>query len=220
MYLNCHSFHSLRYGTIPLQDLVAQAAAFGVREMALTDINTVTGIYEYVRACEAVCIKPLVGIEFRDHHKFLYIGLALNREGIGEMNRLITEHNFGNMSLPERAPDFKNVIVIYTLENCPPDLKANEYMGIRPEQLPKLFNPIWKNRMNKMVVLQPVTFRTKKEYNLHKILRAIDLNVIGSRLSDADCCRTSEIMLPLCELEAKFEDYPAILENTKKIIGQ
>jgi DNA polymerase-3 subunit alpha/error-prone DNA polymerase len=33
--------------------------------MALTDINTVTGIYDFIKECKAVAIKPIVGIEFR-----------------------------------------------------------------------------------------------------------------------------------------------------------
>jgi hypothetical protein len=47
MYLNCHSYHSLRYGTIPLTELV-QLAAMRCKSMALTDY-TVTGIYVYQR---------------------------------------------------------------------------------------------------------------------------------------------------------------------------
>ena len=78
MFLNCHSFHSLRYGTIPLDDLIRQAADCGVTAAALTDINTVTGIYDFIKGCEASGIKPLVGIEFRCRHKFRYIGLAKN----------------------------------------------------------------------------------------------------------------------------------------------
>jgi DNA polymerase-3 subunit alpha/error-prone DNA polymerase len=42
--------------------------------MALTDINTVTGIYDFIKECKAVAIKPLVGIEFRYNNKLLYIG--------------------------------------------------------------------------------------------------------------------------------------------------
>ena len=52
MYLNCHSFHSLRYGTIPLEELIEQAVSCGVKAMALTDINTVTGIYDFIKGCE------------------------------------------------------------------------------------------------------------------------------------------------------------------------
>jgi DNA polymerase-3 subunit alpha/error-prone DNA polymerase len=88
-------------------------------------------------------------------------------------------------------------------------------LGIRPEQLPMLFHPIWKSKLDKMVVLQPVTFRTKKEFNLHKILRAIDSNVILSKLTETDYCRTSETMVPLKELLEKFSDHPKIIENTE-----
>jgi DNA polymerase-3 subunit alpha/error-prone DNA polymerase len=37
--------------------------------MALTDINTVTGIYDFIKECKAVAIKPIVGIEFRYNNK-------------------------------------------------------------------------------------------------------------------------------------------------------
>ena len=219
MYLNCHTFHSLRYGTIPLQDLVLQAAVCNVKAMALTDINTVTGIYEFIKACAAVNIKPIVGIEFRSGNELHFIGLAKNRGGIGEMNRLLTKHNFESTTFPEQ-PDFENTFVIYPFENAPENLLPHEYIGIRPEQLPKLFNPVWKKRIGKMVVLQPVTFRTKKEFNLHKILRAIDTNILLSKLTEADYCKTSEVMIPSDKLLEKFSDYPQIIQNTEAIIQQ
>ena len=220
MYLNCHSYHSLRYGTIPLNELVEQAALFGVTAMALTDINTITGIYDFTKSCKAFNIKPLVGIDFRNSSKQLYIGLAKNSAGIAEMNRLLTEHNFENCLLPYLAPCFENVFVIYPVDNVPDKLQEHEFIGITPEQLSKLYNPVWKNRINKMVVLQSVTYRTKEEFNLHKILRAIDLNIIGTKLTEADHCKISEVMLPVDNLIAKFSDYPIIIQNTKEIIAQ
>ena len=218
MYLNCHSFHSLRYGTIPLTELVQQAAFCGLKTMALTDINTVTGIYDFIKACQEVNIKPVVGIEFRCNHKLRYIGLAKNAKGLAEMNRFLTKHNFENSPLPLSAPDFKEVAIIYPFENKPTVLKEHEYVGINFEQLPKLFLPEWKNLLHKMVILQPVTFRTKREFNLHKILRAIDTNLILSKLTADDYCKTSELMIPLEELLAKFKEYPQIIENTETII--
>ncbi len=220
MYLNCHSFHSLRYGTIPLQDLVQEAALHGVKTMALTDINTITGIYDFVKLCGEVNIKPIVGIDFRNKNKQEYIGLAKNREGIAEMNGLITEHNFADTPLPKRAPAFKNVFVIYPFENIPEELNENEFVGIRPEQLSKLFNHNWKRWLDKMVILKPVTYRTKTEYSLHKILRAIDLNILGSKLRETDYCRESEIMIPLELLISGFTEYPKILQNTEWLMEQ
>jgi len=218
MYLNCHSYHSLRYGTIPLKELVAQAVSCGVKAMALTDINTVTGIYDFIRECDKFGIKPLVGIEFRCHHQFRYIGLAKNADGLGEMNRFLTNHNFSGEPLPLIAPEFKSVFVIYTLENAPKILGENEFIGIRPDEVSKLFTSEHKSKIHKMVLLQSVTFSNKKEFNLHKILRAIDTNIILSKLTEADYCRTSEKMLPLESLLPFYENYPEIIANTQKII--
>ncbi|KIA82407.1 DNA polymerase III subunit alpha [Flavobacterium sp. AED] len=220
MYLNCHSFHSLRYGTIPLMDLIQQAVASNVKAMALTDINTVTGIYDFIKACNEVGIKPLVGMEFRCNHKLRYIGLAKNVEGLAEMNRFLTKHNFEDTTLPLEAPEFRDVFIIYPFANVPSVLKENEYIGIRPEQLTKLYLQEWKNKQSKMVILQPVTFRTKKKFNLHKILRAIDTNIILSKLTEEDYCKTSEVMQPLEELLAKYNEYPEIVANTEKIIQE
>lgn len=217
MYLNCHSFHSLRYGTIPLEDLITQAVSSGVKAMALTDINTVTGIYDFIKGCTAAGIKPIVGMEFRSGHQLRYIGLAKNTSGLAEMNRFLTQHNFEKTALPISAPDFKDVFIIYPLENAPDLLKENEYIGIRPEQLPKLVLSDWRKRQIKMVILQPVTFRSKREYNLHRILRAIDLNLILSRLTASDYCSQTEAMVPLETLLSCFSQYPQIILNTEKI---
>jgi DNA polymerase-3 subunit alpha/error-prone DNA polymerase len=218
MYLNCHSFHSLRYGTIPLEDLISKAAALGVKAMALTDINTVTGIYDFIKQCQAAGIKPIVGMEFRSQHKMRYIGLAKNAAGLAEMNRFLTHHNFENTTLPLSAPDFENVFVVYPLENVPAVLKEHEFIGIRPEQTPMLILSDWKTKIEKMVVLQPVTFRTKTEYKLHKILRAVDLNLILSRLSAADYCRQTEVMVNLDRILKCYQGYPQIISNTEKIM--
>lgn len=218
MYLNCHSYHSLRYGTIPLDELVQQAKKCGIKAMALTDINTVTGIYDFIKQCKAADIKPLVGIEFRNNNKLLFIGLAKNKEGIGEMCRLLTKHNFDKTPLPIYAPDFNHVFVIYPMENIPAILKDYEFIGMRHEQLLRLFRSEWKSKIHKTVVLHPVTCRTKKEFNLHKILRAIDTNIILSKLTSDDYCNTSEVMIPLNDLLLKYSEYPEIIKNTERLI--
>lgn len=218
MFLNCHSYHSLRYGTIPLDDLIKQAAQCGITAAALTDINTVTGIYDFIKGCQAQGIKPLVGIEFRCRHKLRYIGLAQNAAGLARMNRFLTDHNFSGNPLPEKAPAFESVYFIYTLENAPAELGENEFIGIEPDQLGRLFTPELKKKISKMVILQPVVFRTKREYNLHRILRAVDLNELLSKLGPDDCCRKSDMMIPEAKLIGLYNDYPVIIQNTQYII--
>lgn len=216
MYLNCHSYHSLRYGTIPLEELIDKAIHCKVTTMALTDINTVTGIYDFITACKSVNIKPLVGIEFRSENEFRYIGLAKNASGLAEMNRFLTHHNFKEISLPLVAPEFEAVIIIYSFKNAPIELKANEYIGIRPEEVGKLFG--YKGNFEKLMILQPVTFQTKKEYKLHKILRAIDNNILLSKLTVSDIATATEVMVSQERLLAAYKEYPKLISNTQSII--
>ncbi|WP_432221935.1 DNA polymerase III subunit alpha [Flavobacterium sp. TMP13] len=216
MYLNCHSFHSLRYGTIPLDDLIDKAVRCNLSVMALTDINTVTGIYDFITACKNVNIKPIVGIEFRNLNEFRYIGLAKNASGLAEMNRFLTHHNFKEIALPDVAPEFEAVIIIYDFTNAPAELKANEYIGIRPEEIGKLFG--YKGDFEKLMILQPVTFRTKKEYQLHKILRAIDNNILLSKLEASDIATATEVMVSEERLLAAYKEYPQLIATTQLII--
>lgn len=220
MYLNCHSYHSLRYGTIPLNELIEQAKFCGLKSLALTDINTVTGIYDFTKQCKEANIKPIVGIEFRQDNKLLFIGLAKNQKGIGEMCRLLTNHNISKTNLPNVAPAFEHVYVIYSTSNIPDELRDFEYIGIRPEEVIKLFKTDWKNKIAKSVILQPVTFRTKKEFNLHRILRAIDKNTLLSKLTNEDICQTSEILISSEELIKCYSEYPEIISNTRLLIDQ
>ncbi|RYD98999.1 MAG: DNA polymerase III subunit alpha [Sphingobacteriales bacterium] len=220
MYLNCHSFHSLRYGTIPVAELVRQAVSCGVTAMALTDINTVTGIYEFIKECRTAGIKPLVGMEFRCAHQLRYIGLARNAKGLAGMNRFLTRHNFEHTALPLQAPALEDVFFIYPLENAPGQLGENEFIGIRPEELHKLVFTPWKEKIAKMVMLQPVTLLRTAEHKLHQILCAVERNIILSRLTAQDHCRDHEVMIPLADLLGKYADYPVIKTNTEDIITQ
>lgn len=93
MFLNCHTYHSLRYGTISLEDLVQQAVDHQLKVLALTDINTVTGIYQFYKLCQENNIKPIVGVDVRVENEQYYICLAKNPKGIAEVNRLLTHYN-------------------------------------------------------------------------------------------------------------------------------
>jgi len=218
MYINCHSYHSLRYGTLSVNDLVSQAQACDVKVLALTDINTVTGIYDFVKACKQADIKPVVGMEFRSDNRLLYIGLAKNRAGIGEMCRLLTAYNCDGVQLPQKAPEFTNVYIIYPFSNRPKTLSQNEFIGVRPEQLNFLIQKEWQEYLPKMVIWSPVTVSGKNEHNLHRILRAIDQNVVLSKLSEDDFCSISETIQPVDNLLRLYKNHPEIVANTEKIL--
>ncbi|MBX2948075.1 MAG: DNA polymerase III subunit alpha [Crocinitomicaceae bacterium] len=217
MYLNCHSFHSLRYGTVPLAELVELGVSCGATAMALTDINAISGVYDFIRLCKKVSIKPVIGIEFRQDGRLLYVGIAGSMAGLAEMNSFLSRHNLEEKALPNSVA-FQDAFTVYPLENVPDVLCENELIGIRPEQLTQLVKEKWRSLTHKMVALQPVTFRTKKEFNLHKILRAVDLNTLLSKLTPSDFCNPADVMIPEEQLKSRYSDYPEIVSNTERLI--
>ena len=128
MLLNVHSYYSLRYGTIgiePLIDLLQQA---GYDAAVLTDINNTTGSLEFMKLCAERGIKGMVGVEFRNEDTLLYIGIARGAEGFREMNELLTHCNLNKIQLPETAPAFHDVLVIYPFgQRQLHELGGNEY---------------------------------------------------------------------------------------------
>lgn len=220
MFINCHSFHSLRYGTISVKELVQQFVELGISVAALTDINCISGIYDFHRLCEKNNIRPVVGVDIRTDNKQHYICLAKNQSGIGEINRLLTQHHCEGNDFPLHHPNLPDVFVVYPLNNYPEKLHRNEYIGIRPEEINLLINPTLKKYIPRMVILQPVTFTTKREYKLHQILRAIDRNTLVTKLEENDICGQNEKLISIDELLKNYQHYPQIIENTQQLLEQ
>lgn len=220
MYLNVHSWYSLRYGTMSINKLIEEASSRGITRMVLTDINNSTGAMEFIRKCrESQHINPICGIEFRQSKKLLYICISRNREGMRELNDFLTEHNLKKRILPDQPPLFRNAFVVYPFGYEEP-LKPNEFLGIRAEELHLLYNKDIKGIKDKLLVLQPVFVSDRIEYRLHQYLRAIDLNTVLSKVEPKDKCRETDIFLKPGELEAKFAKYPFILDNTRNLMDQ
>lgn len=145
--------------------------------------------------------------------------------------------------IPEQPPEFENVFVIYPFGEAslrhrpkgggsnPRDrgdyfiapllammLRANEFIGIKPSDLNRLkFSP-WKNHLEKLVILAPVTFRNKTGFNAHRLLRAMNHNIVLSKLPASEQASPDEIMMREEELCARYRDFPQIIHNTKKLL--
>ncbi len=214
MYLNCHSYYSLRYGTYSVEGLVAAAKEAKAEIIALTDINNSTGMPYFVNDCVKEGIKPVCGIEFRKRNTLLYIGLARNNEGIEELNEFLSNHNFSGEPLPFPAPEFKHSYIIYHIDNRPRRLKENEFIGIKPSETGRLVSKLSGLNKNKMVVLQPVTFNSRENYKVHRNLRAIDNNILLSHLKENQQAAVDEWFMPYDKIMEAFSQYPEIVLNT------
>ncbi len=220
MFLNCHTYYSYKFGTLSLTELFEEAKAKNASSLVLTDVNSTSACLDFIRHCPEYNLKPIVGVDFRNGALQKYIGIARNNEGFKELNEHLSSHLHAEEDFQRKAPSFQNVYVVYPYGSVEyHELKENEFVGLIPSQLSKLLFSEWKNQQDKLLILQPVTFRHKRDFNVHRLLRTIDNNTLLSRLPKSEEAQPDEIMPMAGELEKLFHNYPRIIENTKRVIA-
>ena len=78
MLLNCHSYFSLRFGTINPEGLLALAAENNYKNLVLTDINNTSACLDFIRLSKKYNIKPVLGVDFRNGAQQHFIAIAKN----------------------------------------------------------------------------------------------------------------------------------------------
>ena len=219
MYLNTHSYYSLRYGTMSPEKIITGALNNSAEVIALTDINNTMGTIDFVKLCRGNGIHPLAGIEFRNGDRYMYTGIARNNRGFMELNEFLTAHNESGESFPAKAPHLINVWFIYNWGNKPARLAENELIGIRPGDINKLISSPFGKKSGRLVIWHPVSFENKDEYLVHRHLRAVDHNTLLSKLTPEQLADEKEMMIPSDLLLCADEDYPEIIRHKEKLVN-
>jgi DNA polymerase III alpha subunit len=221
MYWNCKTYFSFRYGTFATEELVKTAKGNGVTAMALTNINATCDTWDFVKYCRQQGVKPIVGAEIRNEGKLLYILLATNNKGFCWINEFLSTHLQAGKPFPQKTSDHPfftdtwDGFVIYPLGGKEPlQLFPNEKIGVLPSEVNKLFGIDVNALSDKWIIRQPVTFQNKTYFNVHRLLRAIDKNVLLSKLSKTDECSPDEYFVPTEQLLEAFHQYPFMVTNT------
>ena len=185
----------------------------------IADINTTTAILSSVKYAQEIDARVIAGVDIRNEMKHCYLIIAENNRGFNELNTFLTTYLHSKEDFPEVAPYFANCKVIYPLERYPTVLKSNEYIGIQIHQINKL--PFMKSLpKEKLLAVQIMTFQTKKEYNTHRLLRAIDLNILLSQLSEHNQAPKTERFYTFKELQEAYASAPFLLERTMSLLSQ
>ncbi len=233
MLLNNHSYYSLRYGCFSEEELLQMAADKGYRQLALTDVNNTSACLNFLRIAPKYGIHPVAGIAF--HRGLagtpLYVALAGSNKGFYHLNRFLSHHLEAKIELPDRAPPLPEVHFIYplsrfyrekspALEKLLEDLAwtETEWIGIRAEELEHKLDFFRRIPEDRAVIWHPVTFRHKRDFNVHRILRAIDGNTLLSKEDKTTLAAPSEVMLPRSTLLRQFASHPQIIHNTEALL--
>ncbi|WP_240416193.1 DNA polymerase III subunit alpha [Paenibacillus periandrae] len=101
VHLHVHSEYSLLDGAARIDDMVGQAAAMGMKSLALTDHGVMYGAIPFYKACKRHGIKPIIGCEMyytagsirdkgtrKEHPIYHLILLAKNQVGYQNLMKL------------------------------------------------------------------------------------------------------------------------------------
>ncbi len=220
MLLNCHTYYSFHYGTFSVEDLLQEVKQKGYSTFALTDINNTSAVFNTLRIAAEQGIKPVIGIDFRNGIQQQYVGLAINNEGFRELNEHLSYHLHNILNFEAQALAFNNAYIIYPYNSYKGwALRENEFIGISVKDLSSFSFLSIKQHSNKLVALQAVSFGDKREFNAHRLLRAIDKNTLLSKLSPDEQTTPDEVLLSRNELYAAYAEYPGIIHNTERILN-
>lgn len=218
MYLTCHSYYSLHYGTLSIDKLVAQAQAQGLSYLGLADINTSAGVFEFVQQCQQAGIKPIVGIAFWQGGQHLYTGVAHNHEGLHYLNSFLTKHNLSGKPLPAQAPvlPYTAFLYPYTSKLLPPDaLPEGHYVSLTPQQA--VAATIRLRKADRLVLTQPIILGAPADFLLHCYLVAIGRNILLTQLQkDWVCSRTAHWLAPSQEASLR-QQFPELCRQTDQL---
>ncbi|MDR5591572.1 DNA polymerase III subunit alpha [Christiangramia sp. SM2212] len=221
MFLNCHTYYSLRYGTMSTRELCQLAESNGVNQIALTDINNTSACLEFIKLNKNSDLNALVGIDFRNSADQQYVGIARNNQGYKQLNDHLSEHIHEKRNFENEAPLLPDCYIIYPFKKISitrkTDFRSNEFIGVSINDLRKLKFSEYRKLENKLVIFETVSFRNKKDFNAHRLLRAIDNNTLLSKLPESEQGSLSDKMIAEEILLKGFEEFPHIIKNTEKL---
>ncbi len=221
MYINIHSYYSFKYGVISPEELLNIAQKYRVQSLALTDINSTAGSLSFVRLAQKRGINPILGIDFRNGTDQQFVGIAKNNKGFQELNEFLSHHLHNELPIPSRAPAFEQVFIIYPFEKeLDFDLHEHEFIGIRPSDLSKLLFSKWNSKPKKLVAFPTITFRHKRDFNTHRLLRAIDKNTLLSKLSKNEEGKQSDVFLSPNDLLKLYGEHYYLVEQANYLLKQ
>ncbi|RYM34507.1 DNA polymerase III subunit alpha [Brumimicrobium glaciale] len=224
MYINCHTYYSLRYGTFSETELLQLAIDNDIDSIALTDINNTSACMNFIQEAKKVNIKPVIGVDFRNGNDQQFVALAKSNTGFENINRYLSSFLESKTTIPEKPKKLEDVFIIYPFEKV---LELNlttfsedEFIGISIAEINKLRFSYVRKFEDKLVIQQQVTIRDKKDFNAHRLLRAIDNNTLLSKLCTSEECFQTDKMHAKSELKEYFKEFPTIISNTEALLKQ
>lgn len=214
-----HSYYSFRYGVRSLQQWVDTALQRGDTHLTLTDVNHTGAALDFLRLCGERGLQGSVGAHIKNGPHSLYFLVAQHNEGFAAINRFLARHRHTRQPFPARAPFGKGVLVLYPLQQAPPlPLRENEYLSVAVAELAQMQLRQKKLPLHRVVAAQPAVFTGKKDFNAHRLLRAIDCNCLLSKLPPEQQAPQQHQYYSAAALRQMWQHFPQALQRSQALL--
>ncbi len=223
--LTLHSHYSFMWGTADPERICRTARGLGYTRLALTDTDNLCGLWPFLAACRRHGISPVVGTEVTDRETSRRaVCLVKNREGYANLCRVLSRrHMDPGFELGAALTENGRGLVILTRD---PGLLAVWHeagccvAGVMPGRPVPAGHPLREaaRRLGVPVAATPGSFfLLPEEWQVHRLLRAIDGNTSIGRLGAKDLAPSDSWLAPPSEYARRFEVSPEALRAAEKL---
>ncbi|MEY3598676.1 MAG: hypothetical protein RL521_1098 [Bacteroidota bacterium] len=202
-----HSYFSLRYGTVsPLEALNVLRDA-GYSAAIFADINNTSAAWDVKRWSKQNDFPIVVGVDFKNNMTTQYVAVPKSENGWRQINEWLSYHSHRKLDFPARPPHWEEVEIIYPFERIrdwnADMLRDNEWIGLAPHEWNRCRISRWADS-ERLLAMPVFSFRNKKDFNTHRLFRAIEGNQLLSKLSILDQAPQSETLRPAEEVKLAY----------------
>lgn len=232
VHLHVHSEFSLLSGVPHVEDLVKRAKALGHGHLALTDTNRMSGLILFYNACRENGIQPILGVELVEAGGAgeSVVLLARNAEGYGDLCEIVTRRQLDGAkfriagTFAREWPNLRLITAsprhLRNLAEGPNRARLHGELvrhgsGAGPED--RVMARLGEAMGVPLVASGDVRFLEKGDHELHRILRAIDLNSTLSRLKPGETAPEGAWLTSPGQLAGRFADAPEALAESVHI---
>jgi DNA polymerase-3 subunit alpha/error-prone DNA polymerase len=203
------------------------ARRLGYNRLALTDTDNLYGLWPFLKSCEYEGITPIVGAELTDPaSNARAVCLVENDTGYRNLCRLITRRHFTQkepFDLKSAVADYSAGLVILTqnaqlLAFChAAGVTVAAAAARRPNGAAFRLRHTAKKLGIPMVATPGSFFLEPDDANVHRLLRAIDLNTSFSRLKPTDAAPADAWLASASEYARRFDIWPDVIRASCEI---
>ena len=228
--LHCHSVFSFHAGVCTVRELVSRAKKLGVRALALTDTDRMSGLVQFYLECRRQHLKPILGVEITTpaRPEEYVVLLARNAKGYGDLCEIVTRRQLDPSSF-NLGETFAQPWPDLLLLTASPDLLQVLY---RSPNRARLFAEIVHNSPSTrargrelersadvlgvpLVASNNSFFLEPADREIHRTLRAIGLNATVSRLREEELQPVDAYLKSAGEMERAFADRPELVGDSR-----